>query len=132
MHITYKSDLNPSVDQVIELLNSSGLKRPTGDRDRIAQMYAHANLIISAWDADQLIGIARSLTDFSFCCYLSDLAVSKKYQQAGIGKELVKLTKEKIGPKTMLLLLSVPTAMEYYPKIGMDKVENAFIINRTE
>jgi predicted N-acetyltransferase YhbS len=130
MNITYRLDVNPEPELVIDLYNSSGINRPTADKERIAGMYANSNLVVTAWDEDQLVGIARSLTDFCFCCYLSDLAVRKEYQKYGIGKKLIGLTKDKIGDQTMLLLLSAPTAMEYYPKAGFLKVENGFIINR--
>jgi len=40
-------------------------------------------------------------------------------------------TKEKIGKQTMLLLLSAPTVMDYYPKVGFQKADNGFIIKRT-
>jgi predicted N-acetyltransferase YhbS len=130
MEINYKIELVPELNMIIELYNSSGLNRPTSDKERIAKMYEHSNLVISAWDEDQLVGIARSLTDFCYCCYLSDLAVRKEYQKEGIGKRLIALTKERIGDHTMLLLLSAPGAMEYYPKVGFKKVENGFIINR--
>lgn len=93
-------------------------------------MYTNSNLIVTAWDKDNLVGIARSLTDFCYCCYLSDLAVRKEYQKRGIGKKLLELTKDKIGEPTMLLLLSAPAAMDYYPKVGLQKVNNGFIINR--
>jgi predicted N-acetyltransferase YhbS len=126
----YKTDIIPNTDQIIDLYASSGLNRPIYDKERIAEMYKHSNLVITAWDGEQLVGIARSLTDFCFCCYLSDLAVKEEYKHQGIGKKLVELTKEKISDKSMLLLLSAPAAMDYYPKIGMDKVENGFIINR--
>jgi len=130
MNILYKSDVIPSTEQIIELYNDAPLTRPTSDSLRIKKMYEQSNLVISAWDKDELIGIARSLTDFCYACYLSDLAVKKNYQKLGIGKELVSLTKKEIGDQSMLLLLSVETALEYYPKIGMLKVENGFIINR--
>ena len=132
MEIIYKSGITPETDSIIEVYNSSGLNRPTSDRDRIVEMYANSNLVVTAWVNDQLVGIARSLTDFCYCCYLSDLAVRKDYQKHGIGKQLISLTREKIGPKTTLLLLSAPSAMEYYPKIGFRKVENGFIIDRTQ
>lgn len=132
MEIMYKTDFIPKTESIIEVYDNSGLKRPTRDKHRIAEMYVHSNLVVTAWDKDKLIGIARSLTDFCYCCYLSDLAVKKDYQKKGIGKELIRLTKEKIGDKTTLLLLSAPTAMEYYPKVGFLKVENGFIINRTK
>jgi predicted N-acetyltransferase YhbS len=106
------------------------LKRPTHDAQRIARMYQNSNLVISAWDGDKLVGVSRALTDFCYSCYLSDLAVTKDYQKAGIGKKLIELTKEAIGDETMLLLLSATTAMEYYPKVGMETVHNGFIIHR--
>jgi predicted N-acetyltransferase YhbS len=63
---------------------------------------------------------------------LSDLAVRKEYQKSGVGKKLVELTKEEIGEQTTLILLAAPTAMDYYPKIGMQKTDNGFIIKRTK
>ena len=118
MEITYKLDITPDEETIIDLYTSSGINRPTADKERIAKMYANSNLIVTAWDKDKLVGISRSLTDFCYCCYLSDLAVRHEYKSAGIGKKLIALTKEKIGDQTMLLLLSAPPAMEYYPKVN--------------
>jgi ribosomal protein S18 acetylase RimI-like enzyme len=93
-------------------------------------MLENANLTVSAWDGEKLVGIARALTDFSYCCYLSDLAVDKQYQHQGIGHELVTEVQKLIGDESVLILLSAPEAMEYYPKIGFDRTENAFLIPR--
>ena len=122
----------PDAQSIIDVYNSSGINRPTADKYRIAKMYAHSNLVVTAWDKEKLVGISRSLTDFCYCCYLSDLAVRKEYQKHGIGKKLIALTKEKIGEQTMLLLLSAPAAMDYYPKVGFQKVDNGFIIKRSK
>lgn len=130
MELTYRTDITPAVDQIIEVYNSSGIIRPTADVDRIAQMYQHSNLIVSAWNKEQLVGISRALTDFCYCCYLSDLAVRKEYQSSGIGKKMIALTKEIIGEQTALLLLAAPSAMDYYPKVGFTKIDNAFLIKR--
>jgi N-acetylglutamate synthase-like GNAT family acetyltransferase len=130
MPITYRTDIIPPAEQVITLYNNAGLPRPTNDRERIQKMFAASDLIITAWDGDELAGVARSITDWVWSCYLADLAVNKQYQAMGIGKKLIELTKEKVGEQTMVLLLSVPSAMEYYPKVGMKKVDNGFIINR--
>ena len=132
MEIVYRLDTTPLTEIIIDLYNSSGINRPTSDKERITKMYLHSNLVVTAWDQDKLVGIARSLTDFCFCCYLSDLAVRKEYQKHGIGKKLISLTSEKIGDQSMLLLLSAPTAMGYYPKVDFQKVENGFIINRVK
>lgn len=131
-NIEYKVGLVPKTAEIIEVYNSSGIKRPTQDADRITKMYENSNLIITAWLKNELIGISRSITDFCYACYLSDLAVKSKYQKEGIGKQLIKLTEEKIGGETALILLSAPLAMEYYPKIGFEKIDNGFIIRRTK
>ena len=130
MEIEYKINTLPELTQIINVYNSSGINRPIRDLDRIKQMYEHANLIITAWDDDTLVGIARSLTDFCYCCYLSDLAISREYQHRGIGKKLVELTKEEVGEKTSLILVSAPTATDFYVNIGMEHIESGFMIKR--
>ena len=130
MGINFQFNLSPLIEDIIDLYKSSGINRPIDDIDRIAQMYAHSNLVVSAWDEDKLVGIARSLSDFCYCCYLSNQAVRQEYKKLGIGKKLISLTKEKIGDQTMLLLLSATAAMDYYPKLNFEKVENGFIIKR--
>lgn len=130
MAITYRTDTTPATEQVIEVYASAGLNRPIDDFDRIAKMYQNSNLIITAWDGEDLVGVSRALTDFCYACYLSDLAIKEQYKHQGIGKKLVELTKEQAGPQSMLLLLAAPQAMEYYPKIGMPNINNAFMIKR--
>jgi predicted N-acetyltransferase YhbS len=132
MEITYRNDITPQSDHIIDVYNSSGINRPTTDKQRIEKMYANSNLILTAWDDDKLVGVSRSLTDFCYCCYLSDLAVRKEYQKCGIGKKLIELTKENISEQTTLILLSAPAAINYYPKVGMEKIDNGFIIKRTK
>jgi ribosomal protein S18 acetylase RimI-like enzyme len=130
--IQYQLDHKLTPTQLADIFDRAGLNRPTDDLARMAQMLAHGDILITAWDADKLVGVARSLTDFCFCCYLSDLAVDENYQHRGIGKQLIALTQEKIGPKTTLLLLAAPTAMAYYPKVGFEAVPNGWTIKRTQ
>jgi GNAT superfamily N-acetyltransferase len=128
--IHYQTDVPITEVGLADLFVRSGIRRPVDDLPRIAKMIQHANLIITAWSGDRLVGVARSLTDFTFCCYLSDLAVDLAFQKQGIGKELVRLTKAAVGDDSMLLLLAAPEAAEYYPKIGMDAVTNGWILPR--
>ena len=129
-NIEFKVGIIPKTSEIIEVYDSSGIKRPTSESGRITKMYENSNLIITAWLNNELIGISRSITDFCYVCYLSDLAVKNEYQKEGIGKKLIELTEKEIGEKTALILLSAPIAMEYYPKIGFKKIENGFIIRR--
>jgi N-acetylglutamate synthase-like GNAT family acetyltransferase len=132
MEIIYRDNIIPDINQIIDVYNSSGINRPTMDKERIKKMFSNSNLIITAWDKDKLVSISRSLTDFCYCCYLSDLAVRKEYQTSGIGKNLIESTKKSIGEQTALILLSAPTAIDYYPKVGFQKIDNGFIIKRKE
>lgn len=130
--ITYRSNIRITADDFVDLLKRSTLaeRRPVDDLPRIQKMLDHANLLVTAWSGDQLVGVSRAITDFSFCCYLSDLAVDEKMQHQGIGKELVKLTHEAAGDQTQLILLAAPKATGYYPKIGMKQFAHCFTIDR--
>jgi predicted N-acetyltransferase YhbS len=133
LSLSYSNEPDLSVDAFIDVLRRSTLaeRRPVGDRGRIARMLAHADITLCARDAHGLlVGVSRALTDYAYCCYLSDLAVDRDWQGAGIGRELIRRTHEIAGPQSMLLLLSAPGAMSYYPHLGMAKSENAFIIPR--
>jgi N-acetylglutamate synthase-like GNAT family acetyltransferase len=130
MGIVYKYNEPIRAEDVIQVFKKSGITRPVEQKERIQKMLDHANIILTAWDDDKLVGIARALTDFSYCCYLSDLAVDKDYQKSGIGKELIGRIRNIIGEEVALILLSAPNAMDYYPKVGFDKVDNGFIIRR--
>jgi N-acetylglutamate synthase-like GNAT family acetyltransferase len=130
--ISYRIDVVPTAAQVIELYDDAGLPRPTHDPQRIRTMFENSDLIVTAWDEAKLVGVSRTITDWAWCSYLADLAVSPAYERSGIGRKLIELTREKIGGESMTLLLSVPTAMDYYPKVGFVKEEKAFIIHRTK
>lgn len=128
--IEYRHNVPLDPQEVAKVFDAAGIIRPTSDLPRIARMYAHANLVISAWDKQQLIGVARCLCDFSHCCYLADLAVHRDYQKQGIGRELLRAVQGLIGDEVSLILLSAPGAMEFYPKVGFMAANNAFVIKR--
>lgn len=128
--IRYRENHPLKPADVARVFKASGINRPYDDLPRIEAMLSHANLIFSAWDGDTLVGVSRALTDFSYCCYLSDLAVDAAYQQQGIGQELVRLTREKIGDQVSLILLSAPDAMDYYPRLGFTLADNAYVMRR--
>lgn len=128
--ITYKTNASLDLSAAIDLYRAStlGERRPVDDKDCMSLMLRHSNLTITAWDGDLLVGIARSLTDWCYCCYLSDLAVRSSHQRGGIGKELVRRTQAALGPKATLILLAAPAATDYYPHIGMEQHPSAWIL----
>lgn len=132
MNIEYKINKPISVEQFIALLEDStlGERRPTEDKTCMEGMIANSNLVVSAWHNNQLVGIARSLTDFHYACYLSDLAVSLEYQKSGIGKQLQILTQEQLGPKCKIILLAAPAANQYYEHIGFTQNPRCWVLSR--
>jgi len=132
MNIEYKINEPISTDQFIELLHNSSLgeRRPIDDRECMEGMISNSNLTVSAWYNDSLVGIARSVTDFHYACYLSDLAVSEEYQKLGIGKQLQILTQKQLGPKCKLILIAAPAANQYYEYIGFSNNPRCWVLER--
>jgi ribosomal protein S18 acetylase RimI-like enzyme len=130
MDIVYKETKEISALDLSRVFERSEMSRPFKDMDRLERMINHADIIITAWIDDQMVGVARAITDYSYCCYLSDLAVDKEYQKLGIGKNLVELLQRKLGEEVSLVLLSAPTAIDYYPRIGFNSTDKAFLIPR--
>ena len=128
--IEYKKNATITPGQFVDILDRSGLaeRRPVDDAVCIAGMVANANLTITAWNEKALVGIARSVTDFFYCCYLSDLAVDREYQRRGIGRELIARTQAELGQRCTIILLSAPKAVEYYPRIGMQRHPQAWVM----
>lgn len=129
MELTYRVGNDLDLDQVIELYRAStlGERRPVEDRSRMEAMLRNANLVVTAWEGAVMVGIARSLSDFSYCTYLSDLAVRASHQRQGIGRELVRRTLE-IGGSATLILLAAPKAVDYYPRIGFTHHPQAWVL----
>lgn len=130
MTIRYEIGRSISERAFVDLLQRSTLaqRRPVDDSNCIEAMLRHANLLITAWDGEKLVGVARSVTDFEYCCYLSDLAVDESYQKKGIGRELIRCTQSRLGPKAKVILLAAPQAEAYYPKIGFEPHRSAWIV----
>lgn len=132
MSIEYKVNENIGAEQFIELLKNStlGERRPLNDYECMKGMISNSNLVISAWADGLLVGIARSITDFHFACYISDLAVSSSHQRKGIGKKLLVITQNHLGPKCKLILLAAPAANSYYEHIGFSNNSRCWVLDR--
>ena len=107
-------------------------RRPVSDHQTIGQMLAHADIVVTARQNGRLVGVSRAISDFSYCTYLSDLAVDEAFQGQGIGRELIRCTHDAAGLDSMLILLAAPKSQTYYPHIGMTKHDSCWIIPRQE
>jgi GNAT superfamily N-acetyltransferase len=135
MDVVYRLESYPELGtaEFIDLLERSTLaeRRPVNEPETIEGMLKHADIIVTARSGGWLIGVSRAITDFSFCTYLSDLAVDERFQRQGIGKELIRRTHDAAGRSTTLILLAAPKARTYYPRVGMSPHDSCWIIPRT-
>lgn len=129
MPITYTDDADLTVESAIDLYNRStlGERRPVDRPDIFEGMIGNADLTITAWDGDRLVGIARTLTDFTYAAYLADLAVDADYQRQGLGKRLINETRARLGAECMIVLLAAPQADKYYEKLGFERNPRAWV-----
>ncbi|MEZ6121822.1 MAG: GNAT family N-acetyltransferase [Planctomycetaceae bacterium] len=127
--VLYAIEPDLAAEEFVDVLKRSTLaaRRPVDDGPRIASMLKHADLILAARINGQLVGVARAITDYSYCTYLSDLAVDAAYQKQGIGRGLIRRTHSAAGEHTTLILLSAPAAVTYYPHIGMTQHPSCWI-----
>ncbi|MFZ5782722.1 MAG: GNAT family N-acetyltransferase [Pseudomonadota bacterium] len=132
--VRYAREPDLDVAAFRHVLAESGLGaiRPIDDTPRLQHMLDEADLVVTARRAedDVLLGVARSITDFSWCCYLSELAVSRSAQGLGIGRGLLDETRRQVGPKVSVILGSVPEAVGFYEGIGMPRMPDAFWYKR--
>ncbi|MEX0330833.1 MAG: GNAT family N-acetyltransferase [Puniceicoccaceae bacterium] len=127
--VAYKIGNDLDLDAVIKLYNAStlGERRPVHSRKIMGDMIRHADLVVTAWDGDRLVGIARTLTDFSYVAYLADLAVHRDYQRVGIGRALLEHTRENLEDSCFITLLAAPKADDYYGKVGFERYSRAWV-----
>jgi predicted N-acetyltransferase YhbS len=132
VEIRYALEPGLAAEEFREVLVAStlGERRPVEDMDRLERMLRHADVIVTARDGGRLVGVSRAVTDFAYCCYLSDLAVDVAYQRQGIGKRLIQETHRAAGDETTLVLVAAPAAEGYYPRIGMVQRPSCWVIGK--
>jgi GNAT superfamily N-acetyltransferase len=132
VNATYQLEPDLSPGEFVDVLERSTLaeRRPVDDPVAIRGMLRHADLILTARLDGRLVGVSRAITDWTFCTYLSDLAVDTAHQGQGIGRELLRRTHEAAGLHTTLYLVSAPKAETYYPHIGMTQHQSCWFLPR--
>lgn len=132
MSISYQLEPDLAAAEFIDVLSrtSLGARRPLDRADVIEKMLRNADLIVTARLVNRLVGVSRAITDYSYCTYLSDLAVDEACQGRGIGRELIRRTHEAAGLCTMLILISAPQAETYYPHIGLTQHPSCWYVQR--
>lgn len=131
VELDYKVNALINATQFIRLLKTStlGERRPIDNEVCMQGMVENSNLIVSAWAGDELVGVASSMTDFHYACYMSDLAVDARFQCQGIGKKLITLTQQQLKPSCKLILIAAPAANDYYRHLGFEHNERCWVLH---
>lgn len=131
--IRYSVTETITVGQFRDILVRStlGERRPLDNDDTLDAMLTNASLLATAWDGERLVGIARSVTDFAYCCYISDLAVDEACQRQGIGRQLIEATAQRLGPHCKIILLAAPKADSYYGGVGFERHPRAWVRDKS-
>ena len=134
MSVVYQLEPDLGAAEFIAILERSTLanRRPVRQPEVIRDMLQHADIILTARVDGALVGVSRAISDFSYCTYLSDLAVHQAHQGRGIGRELIRRTHQAAGENTSLILVAAPQARTYYPHIGMKQHESCWVIPRRD
>ena len=132
--IQYQTNTSITTEQFIDVLRRStlGERRPINDYECMEGMVNNSNVLVTAWDGEKLVGVARSMTDFHYACYLSDLAVDRDYQRQGIGKQLQILTQQQLGKHCKLILIAAPAANGYYQQLGYTHMPRCWALSREQ
>jgi GNAT superfamily N-acetyltransferase len=124
--IVEPADLDVESVHAVYATSGLGARRPIDEPGRLRRMLDGSNLIAVASSADGLVGIARSISDFSYVTYLADIAVAASWQRRGVGHRLIDVTAG-AAPDAKVVLLAAPDAAAYYPRVGFTQHPSAWI-----
>lgn len=134
MSIVYAREQSLSVADYVAVLGETIMraKRPLTNTQRIGEMIAGANFIVTARDDGIILGLARCITDYAWIAYCAELAVKESAQGRGVGAGIMAKIHELLGPKLGLVLISEPSAVGFYERIGLERQDSAFFRTRLD
>ena len=130
MSYTIKVNAPLTVQQVHDPYQQTHFDKPIAGAARLQVMIDETQLVLSVWDDEHLIGFARCLTDFEYCCYLSDILILPAYEGHQIGRQLIATLQAYIGPRVTLSLRAADSAVGFYERINLPHADNMFRIGR--
>jgi ribosomal protein S18 acetylase RimI-like enzyme len=132
--IVYAQEQDLSVADYVAVLDSTYMRdlRPLTNTPRIARMLAGANLIVTARENGEVLGLARCISDMAWVAYCAELAVKESAQGRGIGRGILDTCYDLLGPGMGLILAAEPQAVGFYERIGMQRLKAGFFHPRTD
>ena len=111
--------------RIATLYRRAPLLRKTDNPEALLRSFENSSLVLSLWEQDRLVGLARVLTDGVQTSYLCDLAVEPDVQGAGVGRRLIDEVLERCAG-TELVLRDSDLSTGFYARLGFEHVPNAW------
>lgn len=125
-------DLRDTLDgltpaRIATLYRRAPLLRNTDNPERLWAAFEASSLVLTVWESDRIVGLARVLTDGVQTAVLCDLAVEPDVQGAGIGKRLIDEILTRL-PGVELILRDSTLSAGFYERLGFQAVQNAWVL----
>ncbi len=124
--IIIKEDIIPEIEELMNLYNDVEWFAYTKDNKRLKNAIENSLKVLTAWDDDKLVGLARVIGDNHTIIYIQDILILESYQGQGIGSHLLKCILEKYKSIRQIILLTDQTekTINFYGKNGMVKASD--------
>lgn len=107
-------------DQLVGLYRSVGWSHYADDPDALKRAVSGSSHVVTAWEIDQLVGLARCVSDDVSIAYLQDILVTPSHQRRGIGRQLIDdcLARFAHVRQKVLLTDDRPEQLRFYGHLG--------------
>ncbi len=122
----FKSENIDSIKEVYESVGWLG-----HDKEKIENIFHNSSHVVIVKNYDEVIAIARALSDGVFNAAIYDVVVKKTYQQKGISRKMIEILLEDLKQISCIHLISTTGNEELYRKLGFKKLKTGMAIYKS-
>lgn len=119
--IRYEIGIDIPLDQMLALYKGLGWRQHLHP-ERVARALAASSRVVTAWDGDRLIGMARLISDGEFGLYLPEILFYPEYQRQGHGRQMMQILLEGYEHVQQSVLLADDGNEPFYQQFGFEVV----------
>lgn len=122
-NIKIKENIIPNIKQLVNLYDDVQWTAYTNEPDVLEKAVSNCLKVWTAWDGEQLVGLARVVGDGYTIIYIQDILVLENYQRQGLGSKFLELILDNYKSVRQIILLTEDTekTVNYYEKNGLVK-----------
>lgn len=117
--------------KLIVLFNQVGWNDKTEDTNRLRKMVENSQIVVTAWDKEEMVGFARCTTDYVFNGQINNVVVDVNYREKGIGKELINKIVDTSKLVTYILRGDIENE-RFYREIGFEDAPLSLVYKRRD